>query len=196
MAEKAVGVFVAAALPWTVRVAEVDLHVSVRGEAYVISHLFPLIPGQCPAQFGRQLGNLARQRRAHVLGGAAVRQVEKDDIAARALHQRPDRRATSLSDDEIAFPVPWNSSICDFGWAVADQDHVLEPAGTGLFSPHMWTSLRPSRPEAGREFLAQRPAGLDEERSVDRFVRHTHVQVVRIVADQAGRDLLGRPVCA
>jgi hypothetical protein len=60
LAEEAVGVFVASALPWAVRVAEVDLHVGVRGEAYVISHLFPLIPGQRPAQLGRQLGNLAR----------------------------------------------------------------------------------------------------------------------------------------
>jgi hypothetical protein len=120
----------------------------------VISHLYALIPGQRTAKFDRQLEDLAREGRAHVLSGAAVRQVEEDDIAARALHQRPDRRACPLSDDEIAFPMPWNSAIFDLWWAIADQDHVPEPAGTGLFSPQMWTSLRPSRPEAGRKLLA------------------------------------------
>ena len=142
------------------------------------------------------LADLAGQGRAHVLGGAAVRQVEKDDITARALHQRPDRRATTFADDEIAFPVSGHSTICDLGRAIADQDHVLQPASTGLLAPHLGTSLRPSRSEAGRELLAQRPAGLDEQRSVDRFVGNAHVQVVRIVTDQPSSDLLGRPLCA
>jgi hypothetical protein len=85
---------------------------------------------------------------------AAVRQMQEHDVAARALHQRPDRRATTLSDDEIAFPVPRDSAIFDLWGAIADQDHVPQPADTGLFTPQTWTSLRPSRPQARRELLA------------------------------------------
>jgi hypothetical protein len=145
-----------------VRIAEVDLHVGVRAEANVIGHLLALIPGQSPAQLRRHLGNLARQRRAHILGGPSVRQVKKYDIAAGPLHQRADRRATTFSDDEIALPVPWNSAICDFRRAITDQDHVPEPALAGVFNPHMWTSLRPSCPQAGCELFPQRSTGLDE----------------------------------
>jgi hypothetical protein len=114
----------------------------------------------------RKLGHLSREGGAHVLGSAAVRQVEKDDIPAPALDQHPDRGPTTLADDEVAFPVSGDGSILDLRWPVADQDHVPEPAGTGLFSPHMGTSLRPSRPKTGRELLAKRSAGLDEQRLV------------------------------
>src|SRR5437667_9289604 len=196
LAEQTVGVLIAAALPWAVGVAEVDHHVRVRAEPYVVSHLFALVPGQRPARLGRKLGNLSRQRGTEVLGGVAVRQVEKDDIAARALHQPPDCRTTSLPDDQIAFPVPRNSAIVDLRRAIADQDHVLEPAGTGLLRAHVGPSLRPSRPEAGRELLAQRAARLDEQRLIDRLVRNAHGQVVRIVTDQPRGDLLRRPVGA
>src|SRR5437773_508335 len=40
LAEQTVGVLIAAALPWAVGVAEVDHHVRVRAEPYVVSHLF------------------------------------------------------------------------------------------------------------------------------------------------------------
>jgi hypothetical protein len=105
-------------------------HVGVRGEPDVVGHLLALVPGQRATKLGRQLGDLARQRRAHVLGGAAVRQVQQDDIAARPLHQRPDRRASALADQEIALPMPGNSAIRSLGWAIADQDHVPQPAST------------------------------------------------------------------
>src|SRR5215203_6065646 len=119
--------------------------------------------------------------------------MKKDDIAARALDQGPYRRAAALADDEIAFPVPWYSAVFDLGWALADQDHVLEPARARSLDPHVRTSLRALRPQAGGELLSKRPAGLNEERLVDRFVRHAHAQVVRIITDELGCDLLRRP---
>jgi hypothetical protein len=91
LTEKAVGVLVAPALPWAMRVAEVHNHVRVRAEANVVGHLFALIPGQRPPQLGGRLGHLARQGRAHILGGSSVRQVKKHDIGAGPLHQSTDR---------------------------------------------------------------------------------------------------------
>jgi hypothetical protein len=92
--------------------------------------------------------------------------------------------------------VPWHSAILDFWRALADQNHVLESAGAGLFGPHVWTPLCSPCPQAGCEFFAQRSTGLHEERLVDRLVRNAHVQVVRMLADQPGRDLLRGPLGA
>ena len=41
----------------------------------MVSHLFALVPGQRPAQLGRKLGNLSRQRGTEVLGGAGGRHI-------------------------------------------------------------------------------------------------------------------------
>src|SRR3981081_3979107 len=50
LAQQPVGVLVGAALPRTLRIAEVDLHASVDLQAGVLGHLGPLIPGQRPAE--------------------------------------------------------------------------------------------------------------------------------------------------
>ena len=90
--------------------------------------------------------------------------------------------------------MPWHGAVRGLRRAVADQDHVPQPASTRMLRALVRASLRAPGPQAGRQLLAQRPAGLNEERPVDRLVRHAHLQVVRIVADEARRDLLRRPV--
>src|SRR5258708_21240245 len=105
LAKEAVGLFVAPALPGTVRIAEVHNHVRVRAEANVVGHLFALIPGERPPQLGGQLGHLARQGRAHILGGASVRQVKKHDIPAGPLPQSAECRTAPLSADGLTPPV-------------------------------------------------------------------------------------------
>ena len=54
LAQQAVGVLVAAALPRTAWIAEIDLHVGGDGEVLVVSHLLAAIPGQGAAQLLRQ----------------------------------------------------------------------------------------------------------------------------------------------
>src|SRR5262249_39041185 len=46
LSQQAVGVLVAAALPRTAWIAEIDLHVGGDGEVLVVSHLLASIPGQ------------------------------------------------------------------------------------------------------------------------------------------------------
>src|SRR5215475_4527524 len=54
LAQQSVGVLVRAALPWAVRIAEIDLNASVDLQACVLSHLSSLIPSQRPTQLLRQ----------------------------------------------------------------------------------------------------------------------------------------------
>ena len=77
LAEQAVAVLVAAALPGAVRIAEEDADVGVDGELHVLGHLLALVPGERAAQFRGETGELASERNAHVLGGAAVGQVQR-----------------------------------------------------------------------------------------------------------------------
>ena len=51
--EQAVGVFVRAALPGTLWIAEVDHDVRVQSEAFVIGHFFASIPGERLVEFPR-----------------------------------------------------------------------------------------------------------------------------------------------
>src|SRR5262245_34673627 len=55
LADQAVGVFVAAALPGTSRVAEVDLHLGGDRKALVCMHLLALIPRQRTSQLSGSL---------------------------------------------------------------------------------------------------------------------------------------------
>src|SRR6056297_3124355 len=54
LAEKTVGVLVTSALPWALRVAEVDLEAGIDPKLCVLSHLCTLIPGQGTTQVGGQ----------------------------------------------------------------------------------------------------------------------------------------------
>src|ERR1700756_4768086 len=68
LAQQSVGVLVGAALPWAVRIAEIDLDAGVDLQACVLSHLSPLIPSQRSTQLLRQGGNRSRNNVAHRLG--------------------------------------------------------------------------------------------------------------------------------
>src|SRR5688572_26160238 len=89
--QETVGVLAGPALPRTVGIAEVDHHVRIGGEADVFSHFLTLVPGQCSTQLRGKLGYLARQGSTDVLRGSTVREVKKDHVAARSLHENADR---------------------------------------------------------------------------------------------------------
>src|SRR5271165_1147669 len=58
LSQQAVGVFVGAALPGTLRITEVDVHLRGDGEALVFGHLQPSVPGQRAPQRGGEFTNL------------------------------------------------------------------------------------------------------------------------------------------
>src|SRR5215467_11284172 len=58
LSQQAVGVLVAAALPRTAWIAEIDLHVGGDGEVLVVSHLLASIPGQGATQLLGQFAHV------------------------------------------------------------------------------------------------------------------------------------------
>src|SRR5262249_34747158 len=62
LSQQAVGVLVAAALPRTAWIAEIDLHVGGDGEVLVVSHLLASIPGQGAAQLLGQFAHVFTER--------------------------------------------------------------------------------------------------------------------------------------
>jgi len=47
-----------------------------------------------------------------------------------ALDQRPDRAATALAEDEVAFPVARHRAVLDAGGPLGDVDHPRDPPST------------------------------------------------------------------
>ena len=125
-------------------------------------------------------------------GGEAVRQREQQHIAAVALHQGPDR-AGPLAEDQVAFPVPGHRPVGRLGGSLADVEGVAQLA-SALGQPlASWVAHRPTRPQAALQLTAQRAAALDEQRQVDRLVRHPHHRILRVGQRQPPGDLLRRP---
>src|SRR6202041_3735438 len=121
LAEQSVSVLVGAALPWAVRIAEIDSHARLDLEARVLGHLSSLIPSQRPAQLLGQRDDRARDGVTYRLGAMTgeggpvlhaslvamarhARQVQQQREARRALHQGADRR-TPKTQDKVSFPV-------------------------------------------------------------------------------------------
>ena len=71
LAEETVGVVVGAALPWTLRVAEVDVEVGLCAELSMLSHFDSLVPGQRAAELLGQGGDRLSDSIAYGLGAVA-----------------------------------------------------------------------------------------------------------------------------
>jgi hypothetical protein len=125
-------------LPRAVRIAEIDLDVSVDLQACVLSHLSSLIPSQRPTQLLRQGDNRSRNGVAHRLGTmsgecgsvlnaslvAMIRhawQVRQQSEARHAFYQGADR-GTAKAQDEILFPVARHGAINCPRRTLADHD--------------------------------------------------------------------------
>jgi hypothetical protein len=128
LAEQAVGVLVGAPLPGAAWVAEVDLDTGVDGELLVFGHLAAVIPGQRVSHLLGQPLDGSCQRRAHPLGGEPVRQREQQDIAAVALHQRPDR-AGPPAEYQVAFSVAGHRPVGRLSGSLADVNEGVRDAG-------------------------------------------------------------------
>ncbi len=76
LAEQSVGVLIAAPLPWTAWVAEIDRQAGVDGEADVASHLRALVPGQRAAQAGGKRHDCFGEGLADPFGSKAVGSVK------------------------------------------------------------------------------------------------------------------------
>ena len=71
LAEETVGVVVGSTLPWTLRVAEVDVEVGVCAELSVLGHFDSLVPGQRAAELLGQGGDRRSDSVSYGLGAVA-----------------------------------------------------------------------------------------------------------------------------
>ena len=180
LAQQAVGVLVAAALPRTAWIAEVDLHVGGNGEALVVSHLLAAIPGQGAAQFLGQFAHVLGERGHHGRRILAWH-LEKHHKAGMALDKRRDVRVVR-SREKVSFPMAWHGAILGLGRPLADGNRIDDLSQSALRGAAFGLAHLPRCTQVRHQLLLQHATRLNEEAAVDRFVRYLHVLV--------GRELL------
>src|SRR5262249_58419217 len=129
LSQQAVGVLVAAALPRTAWIAEIDLHVGGDGEVLVVSHLLASIPGQRAAQLLGQFAHVFTERR-YYSRRVLARDFEKHHKARMALDQRRD---VVLFAPERRSPSQWPGTARSSASAGRSR---MEAASTICPSPH------------------------------------------------------------
>src|SRR6476620_5461086 len=212
LAQQPIGVLVAAALPWAVRIAEVDLYAGVKLEACMLGHFSALIPSQRPTQFLRQGDDRARNGVAHRLGtmsgewGSVLHanlmamaghtgQMQQQGEAGCALHQGA-HCGTPKTEDEIPFPMTWYGTIGDFCRTLADHDLGRDEGLAAAARARPRRAQHPAAAQAGRQLAAQCASPLHEQRLVDRLMADAHGLIVWEVDRQAAGELLRTPgVC-
>ena len=84
-------------------------------------------------------------------------------------------------------------AVLGLGGPFADVDRPAQLALTVHHRVARRPTGRVARSQIASQFLAQRAAGLHEQRQIDRLVRHAHLRIVGIRLHQPTRDLLRRP---
>ncbi len=109
------------------------------------------------------------------------------------LHQGGDLAAVT-ADQQVTLPVTGHRTVLNRGRPLADR-YRAGNAAVGIRLLRMTTPAahHPGTPQMLQQLFLQGPAGLDEEASVDRLVRHLVVLVVRIRVLEPAGDLLRGP---
>ena len=122
-----------------------------------------------------------------VLGGRPLSSVatssrrDQHRVPGLALYQGGDGRAAVRPQDYIPFPMARDGAVGDFGWSLADQDHVRDLASFGVRGPS-GAPDRPAGPQVLVQVSAQMTAAWDVQPLVDRLGTHPHRELARIGA--------------
>lgn len=132
-----VGVFVEAALPGFVGVAEPHVEIERGGQVGPAGHLRAAVPGDRTTQHGRDLLECLDETGEGVVRAVAIGEIDDHRVAADAFGERDRRRAVAGADDQIAFPMPGFDPFGHRDGPVADlgevaQDMGVRGLGTGL----------------------------------------------------------------
>src|SRR5829696_3067791 len=158
LAQQAVDVLIAAALPRRVRIGEVDRQSGRLLDALVLKHLVALVPGQRPPQLNRQLAERGDECVSYGLGGVISSYGDQDCGSELALDQGRDRRPLTGTDDQITLPVARHGPIRNFRRPLADVDHVRD-AVLALPPACGWVTATPARCADARSAPAAAPPG-------------------------------------
>src|SRR5436305_1842689 len=86
-----------------------------------------------------------------------------------------------------------NRAIIHLSRPLTDQQLVSHEAPVPLGRPVSGRPERPTCPQTGGQFAAQRSAALDIQRLIDRLVGHAHRFIIGEVQAEAPGDLLRAP---
>ena len=169
MAQQAVGVFVAAALPRAAGIAEVDLYLGREGKGFVSRHFLAAIPGEGTPQFGWQPADVPGERGNHS-GGIVARHLEKHHKARGALDQCHHVRVVCATK-QVAFPVPRHGPILRFGGTLPDGDPIDNLPQTASGDTSLGLPQLPFGPQMRHQLFLRDATRLNEQAAIDCFVR-------------------------
>ena len=207
LADQAIGVFVGAALPGTVRVAEEDVHVELGAQRLVQRHLRALVIRHRLSQARRDAFEAALEAFEDI-GSAATVELDEHHIAAGAFDQRAHRRAVHRAFDEVTLPMPGHDAGGHLGWAQVDGSHVGQAAGLADAAACAWQARLVALAQQLDQLAAQRATWHGVDGAVDGLVRHERALVRKgLASERSGRsgrfharqlacNLLGRPAAA
>ena len=121
--------------------------------------------------------------------GGLVVELDEHPHPGGAFDQGGHRAGAVGADDQVAFPVAGHGPVVGLGGPFGDVDHPhdLRPRRR---HPASWSASGTPCTQARGEFFAQLTFGLDEDRLVDRLMRHPPLWLVGMVPAQP----LGRSV--
>ena len=177
LAEQPVRVFVRAALPRTLRMSKVHLHLGLLGKETMLAHFLSLVVGEGAAELGGQRPHFTGEGPPH---GSRIlcRQRHQQRKPRGAFHQRPQCRRVGMAHEQVALPMARHRALGDLGWPFVDANNVLDGARR---EPDLaGTTKAVAPPQIAGEFSLEGPAGQHIQIGVDGFVRDAHRRVIRI----------------
>ena len=191
LADQAVDVLVAAALPRAMRVTEEDRHAGSLGDLGVSRHLSPLVVGHTLAHCQRHAikrGTEAFHRR----GCRRVVHLHQHQVATGSLYQSADGRGISLALDQIALPMPRHQAVLDLRRTHMNANHLRDlpaPINAARARP----ACRLTLTQADDQLLAQFADRQSIDRVIDRLATDVGISEAGYVhAAQLAGNLLGR----
>ena len=180
MAQQAIGILAAAALPRAFGITEVDADICRDGELPMIRKFGSPVLGQRGHHPLRQVLNPGNQNADDAVAVLAAN-LEQHDKTLGAFDQRGDV-AVSGTAQQIAFSVAGNGTILDLRRSVPDRHGIddLPPRLPGCCRssapPH-----DPAAAQMGQQLLLENAARLNEQAFVDRLMRYVHGRVSGIL---------------
>lgn len=173
-------------------VAKEQLQAKISGEDGVLAHLDVLIVGEGFARGLRDGEQLAGEGLAHALG-VLDRQVAQEGVAGDAFDQNTDCGAVARTHDQVAFVVPGDQPVLDFGGPLIDEHHVFDAIFAGDHAPALGFPnpmlAAQTRGQLTLEFTARHHVNV----AVNRFAGSLHEPQAGIVSLGDACDLLRRP---
>ncbi|PAV66370.1 hypothetical protein WR25_04289 [Diploscapter pachys] len=193
LADQAIDVLVAAALPGAVRVTEVDGHPRLLGDLGMPGHLPALVIGHALAHRqrhpveGRTEALYGRSRRGIV-------QLDQHQVAAGAFVQRAHGRGVGLAFDQVTLPMPRHQAVFNLRRTHMNAHHLRDLVAP-INASCTWPARTLALAQAPDQLLAQLTHRQGIDRAIDRLATNVNVfKTGNIHAAQLAGNLLGREV--